>query len=413
MPNPIFSVIIPVYNRWELTEACLRSLAQHTRMPFEILVVDNGSSDATATELVPLGQNLFRERFRTLRFTENRDFASGCNAGAAAATTPLLFFLNNDTLLTPAWAPPLLDALQRDPALGAVGPLLVYPHSGRIQHLGVAMSLQRLTHLYAQFPPEHPAVTRPRPLQAITAAAFLIPAALFAACGGFHPQYRNGFEDLELCLRIRQRGKRLACVPQSRVIHLESQTPGRNRYDVSNSRLFNERCGEGFHPDLHSHAALDGFIPFLSADLGMQLKLSPEQSEALNPLLAAPEKAYTALLAEPLWAQAYEPLLDFLHTHGHDAQALDLHLLEVEFFPSPASYLRLAKAATRARQPKLAEQAAGIMKTQAERAADSPRLLAQAKGLLAAAHKQGDAVLERLLQDWLAQRNNAAASQHG
>lgn len=408
MPNPIFSVVIPVFNRWELTEDCLRSLAAHTDIPFETIVVDNGSGDATATELPALGQRLFGQRFRSLRFTENRDFASGCNAGAAAAKTHLLFFLNNDTLLTPGWAPPLLDALQNDPGLGAVGPLLLYPQSGRIQHMGVAMSLQRLTHLYAQFPAEHPVAARPRPLQAITAAAFLVPAALFHDCGGFYQEYRNGFEDLELCLRIRQRGKRLACVPQSRVIHLESQTPGRNRYDMSNSRLFSERCGEGFHPDLHHHAALDGFSPGLTPDLGMQFTLPPDKALPLAALLAIPEKAYPLLLAEPLWKEAYEPVIHFLQTHGREAEALDLLLLEVEFFPAPASYLRLAKAATRARQPQLAEQAAGIMKAQAERAADTPRLLAQARGLLAGAQKSGDVVLATLLQDWLAQRNTTA-----
>lgn len=406
MPNPIFSVIIPVFNRWELTEACLRSLAEHTTVPFEVIVVDNGSGDATTTELPTLGQQLFGQRFRSLRFAENRDFAAGCNAGAAAAKAPLLFFLNNDTLLTPSWAPPLLDALQNDPGLGAVGPLLLYPQSGRIQHMGVAMSLQRLTHLYAQFPADHPVTAGSRPLQAITAAAFLVPSALFRDCGGFFQEYRNGFEDLELCLRIRQHGKRLACIPQSRVIHLESQTPGRNRYDMSNSRLFNERCGEGFHPDLHRHAALDGFVPGLTPDLGMQLSLNPDRALAFADLLEDPERAYPLLLAEPLWQEAYEPVIRFLQTHGREAEALDLLLLEVEFFPAPASYLRLAKAATRARQPQLAEQAAGVMKAQAERAADAPRLLAQAKGLLAGAQKNGDDTLEALLRGWLARRNS-------
>ncbi len=402
MPNPLFSVVIPLFNRWELTEACLKSLAEQTAgLPFEVVTVDNGSTDATPEALPTLGRELFGDLFRPLRFEENRNFAAGCNAGAAAATAPLLFFLNNDTLLTPGWAPPLLRALAGDPDLGAAGPLLLYPNSNRVQHMGVTMSMLRLVHLYAQFPAEHPAVTRPRLLQAITGAALLLPAALFRDCGGFFPEYRNGFEDLELCRNIRLRNKRLAVVPHSRVIHLESQSAGRNRYDQSNSRLFTERCGADYHPDLHQHAALDGFVSRLEPDLSLLLTLAPERAAALAPLLTEPERALPALLAEPLWEEAYEPLIAFLQAQSKPAEALDLRLLHVEFFPSPAAYLSLAKAATRVRQPQLAEQAVGIMNAQTKRAKDTPRLTAQAQNLAAAARERGDQALEALLDEWM------------
>ena len=124
---PLFSVIIPVFNKWELTANCLRSLREHTRdCDIEVIVVDNGSSDETAGDLPSLGGELFGRRFLPIRFEENRNFGPACNAGARAASAPLVFFLNNDTVLTPGWAPPLLQALAEDPSLGGVGPLLLY-----------------------------------------------------------------------------------------------------------------------------------------------------------------------------------------------------------------------------------------------------------------------------------------------
>ena len=105
--NPV-SVIIPVFNNWELTRQCLSSLAENSPADLEVIVVDNGSTDETATGLEPLGQTLFEKHFRRIRFEENRNFAPACNAGAQAAHSEFLFFLNNDTIIRPGWLPPLL-----------------------------------------------------------------------------------------------------------------------------------------------------------------------------------------------------------------------------------------------------------------------------------------------------------------
>ena len=97
------SVIIPAWNLWEMTAACLRSLAECSiGEDLEVLVVDNGSTDATTRELEPLGQRLWGADFRALRLPENLGFAKACNLGARAADGDLLFFLNNDTTCTPS-----------------------------------------------------------------------------------------------------------------------------------------------------------------------------------------------------------------------------------------------------------------------------------------------------------------------
>ncbi|WP_338666564.1 glycosyltransferase [Pseudodesulfovibrio methanolicus] len=136
------NVIIPVLNKFFLTRDCLRSLRRHApEQDMEVLVEDNGSADATAAGLDPLGAELFGDRFRAIHLAENRNFAPACNLGAREAGGRHRFFLNNDTVLPPGWYPPLLEALRG--GCGAAGPLLMYPARGplpldRVRHLRVA-----------------------------------------------------------------------------------------------------------------------------------------------------------------------------------------------------------------------------------------------------------------------------------
>ncbi|WP_301074421.1 glycosyltransferase family 2 protein, partial [uncultured Desulfovibrio sp.] len=267
------SVIIPAWNLQELTAACLRSLAAHSAdADLDVLVVDNGSTDTTPEVLPPLGRRLFGPRFQQLRLPDNLGFARACNAGAAAARGDLLFFLNNDTLCTPGWLPPLLEAFA-DSRVGAAGPRLLYP-DGRLQHCGIAFSpFFDVGHLYEFFPGDHPAVARHRPLQAITGAALMLPARLFQEAGGFHEGYLNGYEDMDLCLALTAAGHRLALAPASRIIHHTSATPGRFVHDTANGRLLMRRQGGRLRPDLHMLGRLDGYGMRVGADLSCWLEL--------------------------------------------------------------------------------------------------------------------------------------------
>ena len=280
--TPICSVIIPVFNKWELTKNCLASLCEHSvGHNIEVIVVNNGSSDETATELQPYGRTLFGERFLAITFSENKNFGPACNAGAQAATSSVLFFLNNDTLLTPEWLPPLLDGLYTLGIRGAVGPLLLY-EDGSVQHLGVTYGLVGPFHLYSHFPVSHPVVSRKRKLQSLTGAAFMIRTDFFRECGEFHEAYRNGFEDLDLCIQIQQRGGKLRCIPTSRIYHLESQTPGRKKHEDYNSELFTQRCAKALHVDLHHHFQRDGFSYFINDLLTISPKLKEEDALVLT-----------------------------------------------------------------------------------------------------------------------------------
>ena len=349
--TPECSVIIPVYNKWELTRNCLASLHLHSSAhDLEVIVVDNGSSDATATDLVSYGRNLFGERFTAIVFSENRNFGPACNSGARAATSPVLFFLNNDTLLTPDWFPPLLKNLHALGPHGAVGPLLLY-EDGLIQHMGVTFGLSGPFHLYSYFPANHPVVSRKRELQAITGAALMIRADCFHGCGGFFEAYRNGFEDVDLCVQIRRQGGALRCIPSSVVYHLESQTPGRKNSEDKNGELLVRRCSMSIYPDFHLHLLRDGFEFYISDLLTICAKLTAKEDVALRKKIQGKEAvAWFQLVKEnPFWEYGREVLA---HSYEKQNRYLEASVFRAEladFSPSATRYqdlLRLAPLVT-------------------------------------------------------------------
>lgn len=344
---PECSVVIPVFNKWDLTRACLASLREHTAgHDLEVIVVDNGSSDATSAELASYGSGLFGGRFAAIVFPENRNFGPACNAGARAASSPVLFFLNNDTILMPGWLPPLLEALRGGGASMAVGPLLLY-EDGSVQHLGVAYGTRGPFHLYQHFPADHPVVFRKRELQGITGAALMIRADFFRECGQFCEEYRNGFEDLDLCVQVRRRGGKLRCIPASRVYHLESQTPGRKDGDDDNGAIFTQRCGADVYTDVHHHAFRDGFSIFISDLLTACSKLKEEDEVVITGKAQGQDvPAWLRLAREhPFWVRGREVLAQSFERQKLYAEAARFRaeLAEIEpLIPRYRDLLRLA-----------------------------------------------------------------------
>ncbi len=235
--SPRCSIVIPVWNRAELTEQCLDALRLlRCDTPYEVIVVDNGSTDRTAQVLAE------REWVREVRNTENRGFAIACNQGARAARGELVLFLNNDTIPRAGWLDALVAALDRDPGAGVAGAKLLYPN-GRVQHAGIAIShaVDAPALIYRGIDGDDPKVNRRRSLRAVTGACLLIRAELLRELGGFDEGYRNSFEDADLCLRAVERGWGVLYEPASVVVHLESQTPGRIDHDDANLARFRAR----------------------------------------------------------------------------------------------------------------------------------------------------------------------------
>lgn len=241
---PQVSIIMPLFNQARLTQACLASLQRFTAPEsYELVLVDNASSDNTAALL-----EQWRQSAVVLRNPENVGFAKACNQGARAAHGEYLLFLNNDTEVTDGWLEPLQAVMRQDAAVAAVGSKLLYPDNS-IQHAGVLLVDDRQQgdplvgrHLYQRMPGNHPAANVMRAMQALTAACLLVRRADFEAVGGFDEGYWNGYEDLDLCLKLAQSGKRLVYQPASVVMHHESQSgPERFRQAAANIQRLHRR----------------------------------------------------------------------------------------------------------------------------------------------------------------------------
>lgn len=240
--NPTVSIIIPVFNKCDLTMQCLKALAEATtKTPHEIIVVDNASSDATPKRLAEIRMS----NLRVIRNETNRGFAGACNQGAAAAKGKFFLFLNNDTIPVQGWLEPLVEEMRANANVAMAGSKLLY-ESGQVQHAGVAFARETRSpfHPHRLLRMDDPRVNVRRELQAVTAACVLIRPKAFQDCGGFKEDYRNGYEDLDLCLEIRKRGGVIVYQPKSIVIHLESQTPGRMKFDNENRALFFSRWND-------------------------------------------------------------------------------------------------------------------------------------------------------------------------
>ncbi|AKS41007.1 glycosyltransferase [Wenzhouxiangella marina] len=259
---PIASIVIPVYNKVELTAACLHSLAEHAAAtPFEVLVVDDCSGDGTADFLAAC------EGLRVLRNTKNAGFIDSCNRGAEAARGEFLVFLNNDTTVSEGWLEALLEPLENDPDAGIVGARMVYP-DGRLQEAGGIIFNDASGWNYGKFDdPSAPQYGFLSEADYVSGACLALRREDFQRLGGFDTRFRPAYyEDTDLCFQMRQAGKKVLVQPACTIVHHEGATSGTDersgakKYQAINRERFAEKWREvltGHPPPEPDHDRVD------------------------------------------------------------------------------------------------------------------------------------------------------------
>jgi len=220
--QPTVSVVIPVYDKFEVTYYCLCSLLfAFNETPFEVIVVDDGSRDDTRRihECV--------DGVRVLRLERNQGFVRACNAGAELARGEFVAFLNNDTETTALWLDELVAAFRNFDAVGLAGSKLVYP-DGRLQEAGgIIWGSGNPWNVGRDASAEDPRYNYVRTVDYVSGAALMIRRDLWQHVGGFSEEFAPGyFEDTDLAMKIRETGHCVLYVPQSVVYHFEGQTGG-------------------------------------------------------------------------------------------------------------------------------------------------------------------------------------------
>jgi GT2 family glycosyltransferase/glycosyltransferase involved in cell wall biosynthesis len=219
---PALSIVSVLFNRAELTLRCLRALAElPADLRAELILVDNGSSDATGRLL---------ERLDGVRIVRNRGslhFLRGCNQGAALARGGFLLLLNNDTVPAADAVPAAMDVIAGSADVGAVGARLILP-DGTLQEAGGIVRQDGTVEGYGRGRcPDDPEFVFRRDVHYCTGAFLLLRTEQFRALGGLDEAYAPAYyEDVDLCLRLAARGLRIVYEPQAVVRHFEFGSSG-------------------------------------------------------------------------------------------------------------------------------------------------------------------------------------------
>tara|TARA_R110001599_G_scaffold60939_3_gene169259 strand:+ start:22329 stop:24677 length:2349 start_codon:yes stop_codon:yes gene_type:complete len=283
---PSITLVVPTRDALSLLKRCVDTIAEHTDYPGEVtlLVVNNGSTQPETLEYFatlrrqpaqPLGQGQLHTE--VLDYPHPFNYAAINNAAVEHASTELIALVNNDIeALHPAWLCEMTALLQRT-GTGAVGAKLLWPN-GMVQHGGVIggqygglaghvgnhwheddHGYLYMNHLTQRF-------------SMVTAACLLLRKADYLAVGGLNPRdYPVGFNDVDLCLKLRRRGLSVVWTPNARLIHAESATRGKDEAPEKAARaqremtMLRERWGNALYndPAYNPNLALDVYTaPF-------------------------------------------------------------------------------------------------------------------------------------------------------
>lgn len=241
--RPLVSVIVPTRDRADLLGTCLRGLLKETTYArLEVLVADNGSQEAATHALFDrLGAN---PRLRVIDCAGPFNYAAINNRAAREARGEILLLLNNDIeVLEPHWLDELVSHARR-PEIGAVGARLLYP-SRRVQHAGVVLGMGPdgvAGHVFQGQPGEAPGymghALLTRNVAAVTGACLALRREAFEAVGGLDEgNLAVAFNDVDLCLKLGERGLLNTWTPRATLIHHESVSRGPDNRPATRERF--------------------------------------------------------------------------------------------------------------------------------------------------------------------------------
>jgi glycosyltransferase involved in cell wall biosynthesis/predicted Zn-dependent protease len=246
--DELASIIVLCCNQLDFSRLCLESVLRHTHGPYELVIVDNGSTDATPAYLEGLRGRPGPERVVVLRNEQNRGFAAGCNQALAEARGDYLVLLNNDTVVAAGWLEGLVRwALHDWPQAGLVGPVSNYtspPQLVEVDYAGAAgidAFAERRARDYAG---------RALTTERLTGFCLLFRRDVLEKVGLLDERFGLGFfEDDDLGVRVRQAGFRLVVALDVFVHHFDSRTFAGLGLDAhrqlqDNFALFKDKWGE-------------------------------------------------------------------------------------------------------------------------------------------------------------------------
>lgn len=273
------SIIIPSKDNEAVLRRCLETLTAYTTYAnYELIIVDNGSSDDNRLCITHLVEEITKQKGCKIQYIYDRmdfNFSRMCNIGAASAGGQYLLFLNDDIEILDSsgnWLDEMLKYAVRE-HVGAVGAKLYYPLENqtsntcyKIQHVGITnMAIgpaHKLGGLEDQGSLYHGHNLAAYDMLAVTAACMLVKKSVFETAGGFDEELAVAYNDVELCFRLYEEGLYQVQANGAVLIHHESLSRGQDTSPEKQKRLACEK-----RRLYEKHPALEGHDPFYSPNL--------------------------------------------------------------------------------------------------------------------------------------------------
>lgn len=227
-PPPKVSLIVPTRDRVDLLRQCVESLRVSTYPSFEIVIVDNQSTEPETLEY--LAEVAARGNVRVLAYDAPFNYSAINNFAVEHVDGEIVGLINNDIeAISPDWIEQMVRYAAR-PDVGAVGAMLYYPDD-TIQHAGVVVGLGGVAgHAYAGLrrgtSGQHGRAAQAQSLTAVTAACLLVRREVYRDAGGLDEGLAVAFNDVDFCLRLVERGYRNVWTPLADLYHHESASRG-------------------------------------------------------------------------------------------------------------------------------------------------------------------------------------------
>ena len=244
---PKITIIIPTKNCLPILKKCIDSIRLHTDYPnYEIIIIDNNSNDPVFFEYIK--EQELRHNIKVLKYPKPFNHSDMNNLAVASTDSEFVLFINNDIeIISDNWLEQLVATAQMDNTIASVGALLVYPN-GKVQHGGIILGLNGYAgHAHKDLDPKSTGyfgrLYSIQEMSGITAALSLIRKSAFQTVGGFNvDRYPTSFNDVDLAIRLKQKGFRTIYNPMVKGIHYETLTRPINELEI----LFQQRLKEDY-----------------------------------------------------------------------------------------------------------------------------------------------------------------------
>lgn len=235
--KPFVSIIIPLYNGEKVIGDCMDAVLESTYKNFEVLVIDDGSSDSSAQKV----SLYINDRIALFRNRRNGGFGKAVNIGMGKAKGEILVLLNMDTIVGAAWLSELIEAIMSEEDIGIAGSKILYMDGHVIQHAGGTVDdIGRSYHIgRGEF--DNGQYDKPKDVEYVCGAAIGIKREALQRVGNFDEKFLPlYYEEIDFMIRAKKAGYRTIYAPSAKLRHHECYVINRDKkafYYISRNRI--------------------------------------------------------------------------------------------------------------------------------------------------------------------------------